>query len=153
MIADDAVRWIFYVIAGLFCLYILKAIRLARDGLRPVLRNFAIGFLIGMVYYYRWGQPTGDKLVNNGIFFGIIAAAILHRKRRRRRSPKLRRQVIARDFKDREHEYDPKKHHIDHKWAFSKGGGDTLDNLRVIDKTKNLRKGAKWPSFWDMFFR
>ena len=73
------------------------------------------------------------------------------RKRSRSIPAKVRREVIARDLKGEE--YDSSKHHIDHKWAFSRGGGHTRDNLRVIEKEKNLRKGAKKPGVWDMFFR
>jgi hypothetical protein len=125
-------NWIFIAIAAVAGLYVLKAIRLSREALRPILLRFAVGFLIGMLYYAQWGQKTGDTLVHNGVFFGAVTAAIFHRKRRRHYSRKIRRQVIARDFKGREHEYDPKKHHIDHKVAFARGGSHTLDNLRII---------------------
>jgi hypothetical protein len=146
-------RWIFIAITIVFGLYILKAIRLSREALRPVLRSFIIGFLIGLAYYLQWGKPAGDKLINNGIFFGVVAVAVLHRKRSRYYSQKLKKQVIARHFKGREHEYDPKKHHIDHKWPFARGGSHTRDNLRVMERAKNLRKGAKRPGLWYMFFR
>jgi hypothetical protein len=145
--------WIFFAIAAVSVLYVLKAIRLSRESLHPIFKRFAIGFLIGLLYYVQWGKPTGDKPINNGIFFGVVTAAVFHQKRRRYYSRKLRDQVITRHFKDRKHEYDTKKHHIDHKVAFAKGGSHTLDNLRIMDRTKNPKKGAKWPSLWDMFFR
>ena len=47
--------------------------------------------------------------------------------------------------------WDPKKHHVDHVWPFSRGGSHTTDNLRVIEKKKNLRKGAKLPRLRDMW--
>ena len=150
---DEVGRWTFIAITIIFGLYILKVIRLTRESLRPLLRNFAIGFLVGLLYYAQWGKPTGDKPINNGIFFGAVTAAVLHKKRSRYYSPKLKKEVIARHFKGREHKYDPRKHHVDHKVAFAKGGSHTLDNLRVIDRKKNLQKGAKWPGLWDMFFR
>ena len=146
-------NWIFIGIAAVCVLYALKAVRLTRESLRPIIKRFAIGFLIGLLYYVVQGKPTGDKPINNGIFFGAVVAAVFHKKRKRYYSRKLKDQVIERHFKGRKHEYDPKKHHIDHKVAFAKGGSHTLDNLRVLDRRKNLKKGAKWPGLWDMFFR
>jgi 5-methylcytosine-specific restriction endonuclease McrA len=43
-----------------------------------------------------------------------------------------------------------RKHHIDHIWPHSAGGSNTVDNLRVIPKKKNLRKGAKKPKLKDL---
>jgi 5-methylcytosine-specific restriction endonuclease McrA len=57
--------------------------------------------------------------------------------------------VIARDLKGEK--YDSRKHHIDHVWPFSGGGSHTVDNLRVIERRKNLRKGAKRPRIREMW--
>ena len=57
--------------------------------------------------------------------------------------------VIERDLKGEK--FDPEKHHIDHVWPFSKGGSHTTDNLRVIEKKRNLRKGAKRPRMREMW--
>ena len=74
----------------------------------------------------------------------------LGRGKRSRHIPRsVRRAVIARDLKDEK--FDPEKHHIDHVWPFSKGGSNTIDNLRVIDKRRNLRKRAKRPGIWEMW--
>ena len=70
------------------------------------------------------------------------------RKRSRYISKSVKRAVIARDLQE---EYDSAKHHIDHVWPFSKGGSHTTDNLRVIEKKKNLKKGAKRPRMRDMW--
>lgn len=78
------------------------------------------------------------------------AVAIATVKRRSRHVPAgVKRYVIARDLKGVQ--YDPKAHHIDHVWPFSRGGGSTADNLRVIARTDNLRKGARKPRLRDMF--
>jgi 5-methylcytosine-specific restriction endonuclease McrA len=70
--------------------------------------------------------------------------------KRSRHIPKsVKRAVIARDLKH--DQYDPAKHHIDHVYPFSRGGSHTTDNLRVIAKTKNLKKGAKRPRMWEMW--
>jgi len=71
------------------------------------------------------------------------------KRRSRYISKATRRAVIERDLKGEK--FDPKKHHVDHVWPFSRGGSHTTDNLRVIEKKKNLRKGAKLPRMRDMW--
>jgi len=144
--------WIVLIVAGIFVLYCLKAVRLSRDAVRQALRLFILGFLAGIVYYLWRGQMGGDPLWGDGLFFGVFAL-IFTRKRSRHIPADAKRRVIERDFKGRTHEYDPKRHHVHHKWAFARGGGHTPDNLRVIDKDKNLKKGKKRPGIWEMFFR
>jgi HNH endonuclease len=40
---------------------------------------------------------------------------------------------------------------VDHVWPYSRGGSHTSDNLRVIPKAHNRRKGARKPSPKDWF--
>ena len=35
---------------------------------------------------------------------------------------------------------------IDHIWPYSRGGSNTEDNLRVVERSRNRRKGAKRPN-------
>jgi uncharacterized membrane protein YfcA len=63
-----------------------------------------------------------------------------------RRIPKaVRDAVIARDLTAKGLKWDPAKYHIDHKVPFSRGGDNSIRNLRVIEKHKNLSKGNKMP--------
>jgi len=90
-------------------------------------------------------QEQGISIIVALIYFGQQQG-----KRRSRYIPKhVKRAVIARDMIDEE--YDPAKHHIDHVWPFARGGSHTTDNLRVIEKRKNLKKGAKRPKMRDMW--
>ena len=83
-------------------------------------------------------------------FVALIAFGRWQGKRRSRVIPKaIRQAVIERDLKGER--FDPKKHHIDHVWPFSRGGSHTTDNLRVIEKIRNLRKGAKRPRLREMW--
>jgi hypothetical protein len=67
-----------------------------------------------------------------------------------RRIPKaIRRQVIARDLTSKGLKWDSTMHHIDHIVPFSRGGDNSLRNLRVIEKQRNLRKGGKMPGMLD----
>jgi CRISPR/Cas system Type II protein with McrA/HNH and RuvC-like nuclease domain len=40
---------------------------------------------------------------------------------------------------------------FDHYVPFSKGGSSDPDNIRIIPKKENRKKGAKMPSFFDRF--
>jgi 5-methylcytosine-specific restriction endonuclease McrA len=60
----------------------------------------------------------------------------------------IKRAVIARDLKGEK--FDSTKHHIDHIWPFVLGGGNTLDNLRVVERARNLKKGKKRPRLREM---
>jgi 5-methylcytosine-specific restriction endonuclease McrA len=92
--------------------------------------------------------PSQEMLMAG--FVALIFFGRWQGKRRSRCIPKsTRRAVIARDLKGEK--FDPKKHHVDHVWPFAKGGSHTTDNLRVIDKKKNLQKGAKRPRMRDMW--
>jgi len=93
-------------------------------------------------------QPSQEQVIA-GVSALILFARWQGKKRSRYISRATRRAVIARDLKS-EH-YDPLKHHIDHVWPFSRGGSHTTDNLRVIEKKKNLKKGAKRPRMRDMW--
>src|SRR6266404_168828 len=63
-----------------------------------------------------------------------------------RRIPKpVRDAVIARDLTAKGLKWDSTKYHIDHKVPFSKGGDNSMRNLCVVEKHKNLSKGNKMP--------
>jgi len=68
-------------------------------------------------------------------------------KRERRISKSIRQEVIARDLTSKGLKWDPERYHIDHVVPFSRGGDHSTRNLRVIERTKNLRKGGKMPGF------
>lgn len=149
---NAALDWAVLFVAILGYLYWLKALRLASDSARPALLLILGGFCIGLAYYFQYGVSRGDKPIADGMLFAFLAFIFVPRRKRSRYiSAKVRKAVIALDLKGQK--YDSRKHHIDHKWAYSRGGSNTIDNLRVIDRAANLRKGAKRPGIWDMFFR
>jgi len=84
---------------------------------------------------------------------GFLSFALLVRWQNKKRSRYIRkatrRAVIERDLKGEK--FDPQKHHVDHVWPFARGGSHTSDNLRVIEKKKNLQKGAKRPRLREMW--
>jgi hypothetical protein len=60
--------------------------------------------------------------------------------------PHVKRKVLDRDLvlADEDQEM-----HLDHIVPLSKGGDSSVQNLRLISKKKNLKKGAKMPRPWD----
>jgi hypothetical protein len=90
-----------------------------------------------------WGEYIAIAIVTP-----VWASTELIRPRRRIPS-KLRRKVVQR-FEAKTGEcYDPGAQHIDHKVPFSKHGGHTLDNLRVVPKGVNQKRGGKLPTLED----
>jgi 5-methylcytosine-specific restriction endonuclease McrA len=147
---------IIFIVGVLAALYWLRALRLAREGVRLFLRNLlkgVIAFLLLMAVFMGTQPQTHLQPAQSKVISGVIAFVLFVRWQGQKRSryiPKAtKRAVIARDLKGEK--YDPKKHHIDHVWPHSRGGSRTKDNLRVIEKKKNLQKGAKRPGFRDMF--
>jgi len=86
-----------------------------------------------------------------GLLAGIACAWLLVKPpTETRRIPKtIRRQVIARDLTSKGLKWDSTRHHIDHLVPFSRGGDNSLKNLRVIEKQRNLRKGGRMPGLLD----
>jgi hypothetical protein len=150
---DPTADWIIVAIACLFCIYWLRALRLARKG-AP---RFPWHFTIAVVLFYGSRAVLMNAMnVSERIAFWValfVALTVFSRKAKLKRSrhipASVKRQVIARDMKDGK--YDGSKHHLDHVWAFTSGGSHTPDNLRVTSKEKNRKKGAKHPRLWEMW--
>jgi len=148
--------WIIFIVGAVVCLYWLRALRLAREGAGLFLRNLAgaaLLFCALMMVLTAMRLQTHLAPPQEQIIAGFVALIFFGRWQGRKRSryiPKAtRRAVIGRDLKGEK--FDPEKHHVDHVWPFSKGGSHTTDNLRVIEKKQNLRKGAKRPRMRDMW--
>jgi hypothetical protein len=150
------VDWIIFIVGAAICVYWLRALRLAREGARLFLRNLlkaVIVFCVLMIILTALRPRTHYQPSQEHVIAGVGSLILFVRWKRQKRSryiPKsTRRAVIARDLKGAK--FDPEKHHIDHVWPFSRGGSHTTDNLRVIEKKENLRKGAKRPRMKEMW--
>ena len=93
-------------------------------------------------------QPGGAVLF--GLVLGWVAAQFVP-ARPRYIPAKTKRKVIA-EFESRTgKKYNSRKHELDHRWPHSRGGSNTADNLRVVTRTTNRRKGAKRPKPTEWF--
>jgi hypothetical protein len=61
---------------------------------------------------------------------------------------KVRKAVLRRDL-GQERRYDSRLHAIDHRVPYSKGGENTVDNLRVLGRVENARKRDRMPTRQD----
>jgi hypothetical protein len=148
--------WIILLAGAGVCLYWLRALRLAREGARLFLRNLLkaiVVFCLLMVAFTATRFRTHLFPSQEQLIAGFVALILFGKWQSRKRSryiPKsTKRAVIARDLKGQK--YDPLLHHIDHVWPFARGGSHTVDNLRVIEKKRNLKKGATRPRIWEMW--
>jgi hypothetical protein len=105
--------------------YLPLTIILLRQGL-PLLEAVAFGFLAGIGC--GWLFVTAPKTS--------------------RRIPKaVRRAVIKRDLTSKGLEWDPVKYHIDHVVPFSRGGDNSVRNLRFSKGTRTFRRVARCRGF------
>jgi DMSO reductase anchor subunit len=136
------------VAVGLMVLYMVRVVYAMREGIRWLLRAIAASvlvFVLGMALLPELKVSKSDTAALS--LLAALTALALTPTRSRSIPVAVKRQVIARDLKGKK--YNPKKHHIDHIWPHARGGSSTADNLRVISKQANLRKGAKKPRLKD----
>jgi len=133
-----------------FGLIVLASIAARRDLIRQRLRYTAALCGIGFLAYAiaeRYTEPGKALLI------AFVAAIVLSAKFRPRHSRYIRardrRRAIA-EFERTGERYNSKKHEIDHVVPYSRGGGNTADNLKVIAKAKNRAKSDR-PPWWDVF--
>jgi hypothetical protein len=139
------------IVGGVFgWVLVFRIVYAAREGIAWTLgaaARGAIGFMLAAAFLPRMGLKPQDATIAALVVAGVAVARM--KPRGRYISAKVKRAVIARDLKGEK--YNSKKHHIDHVWPHSRGGSNTEDNLRVISKKANLKKGAKKPSIGDLF--
>jgi len=126
--------------------YLIRVAYAMRQGFAWVLQAFLVAFLVMLIAqaiaHAKGIEGQNAELIGVAVAGGSFA---LYPKRRRYIPARVKRQVISKHIK-KTGRYDPKEEHIDHIVPFAKGGSHTEDNLRVIPKKKNLKKGKKMPS-------
>jgi hypothetical protein len=145
----EALQWLGVLGWALTAFILIRILLAIRDSLALAVLSvaaFAVPFFIARDLLANSGWPATHSLVG-GLYAGSFVSLLVPKKRSRHIPAKVRRRVIARDLKGEK--YDPAKHHVDHIWPYARGGGHTPDNLRVIEKEKNLRKGRKPPGLLD----
>lgn len=131
--------------------YWFQVARRKREVIRMKLRRVGIGltcYATGIFCLPRFGYNQFEGALFGG-FAGLALAFLLVRppKVDRRIPTWVRRAVIERDLKGER--FDPKLHDLDHIVPFSKGGDHSVENLRVLPKAENRRRGARMPKLRD----
>jgi len=124
-----------------------------RESIRFRLRIILVGefaYLLITLCLVKIGWSTPQSVVCGCLAGGLVVALQRGRKRYIPRSE--RRKAIARFEYKTGHKYNPRIHDLDHTVPFAKGGSNTADNLRVVERDKNRAKGAKSP-WWDLIGR
>ena len=132
--------------------YWIEVARRKRQQIRFKLRRIVVYctcVLTGSVVIPRYGYGLNEAVVFS-MFVGLAMAFVLVRPpNRNRRIPRgVRQAVIARDL--RGVSFDANLHEIDHIVPFSKGGDHSVENLRVIPRADNRRRGAQMPKLRDL---
>jgi hypothetical protein len=138
---------------GILAWYLYQIGSRKQERIRYKVRRTIVGLVVySMVAWtlIKQGLPVAEAVIV-GALVGMGSAWLLVKPPREgRRIPKaVRRAVIARDLTSKGLNWNRAKYHIDHIVPFSRGGDNSVRNLRVIEKQKNLRKGGKMPGFWD----
>jgi hypothetical protein len=88
-------------------------------------------------------------LISVFVGYGVAFVSVKQPRLNRRIPKSVRKAVIARDLESKGLVWDNTKYHIDHRVPLSKGGDNSIRNLRVIPKEANLIKGNKMPGVRD----
>jgi hypothetical protein len=138
------------VLSWLF--YIVQIARRKRERVKYKLKMIFVAetaFILTAIAFLRAGLSPLTSLIV-AVLVGLgVASFIKPPTRTRRIPPHIKRAVIARGMKGER--FVPGIHHIHHIVPFSRGGDNSIENLRVISKHENLRRGAKMPKIRDLF--
>lgn len=140
----------FWVIAAFLIFYVVSVAIRMREGIGYILRVLLIAFvsywIARAVLPAFHAEPQWIPFLSLAAAF-IVLFMIPQRSRYVRKG--VRRKVIERHIR-RGGTFDPKEHEIDHVVAFSIFGGNTAENLRVLPRKANRRKGKKMPKLTDL---
>jgi hypothetical protein len=144
---------IFGIVALVITWYFYQIASRKTEWLRYKLKRLIVAELcfIGTAYILAQQKLPAAEVVLFSVLIGLGCGFLLVKEPRtsKRISKALRQQVIARDLTSKGLKWDAAKHHIDHVVPFSRGGDNSLKNLRVVEKQRNLRKGGKMPGLLD----
>lgn len=132
---------------------VLVGIRRRREGIRYRLGRVILVELAYLTVAFLLLAVGQNPVV--AILAGFVCALLVDRRTpaRSRYIPRSeRRKAIARWELRTGRKFNPRLYHVDHVVPFAKGGSSTADNLQVMERRKNLSKGAKSP-WWDLLGR
>jgi hypothetical protein len=138
------------IIGVLAVVPILLGIRRRREAIFYTVRGLVIieGIYLGVAcLMVRSGQPPLTS-----ILAGMVPALLVSNRMspRKRYTPARVKRIAKAKFElETGVKFNPKKHEFDHEIPFSRGGSNTRDNIRVVEKRLNRSKGNRTP-WWDL---
>lgn len=141
--------WIAIIAVGFS---VLLGVRRRREQVRRNLRTMILAILAGLIVF---GIAQSQRLTNDAAWLLAVGTGVViwtSRPKRSRYIPARERRAAKARHELTGEKYNSKKHHFHHDVPFSRGGSNTEDNLRVISKGENLKRGAKSP-WWDLLGR
>jgi hypothetical protein len=140
-------------IVGIAGFLLLKSLWARRSALLHALLKLAIACLFGLWVYNLFStSPAKDSAPVIGLAAGGLMLYRTLGRPPRRLKARVRRDVISKWQIETGKKFNSRFHEIDHIVPFSKGGNETEDNLRVMERKRNRSKGAKAP-WWDLLDR
>jgi hypothetical protein len=142
-----------------FTIAVVAAVVLSRNAWGK--RRWILGYVIRFLLLFVGAPAISSFLIHvvglHGwwVFYVAVAVAFasplypLRRNRSRWIPATTRRKVIEKWERETGNTFDAKIYELDHKIPFAKGGGHTLDNLRVVKRNVNRKKGQQEPGLGD----
>lgn len=130
---------------------VLLGIHRRREGIRHQLRRYliaVIAYLITAILLARNGTPPVAALIV-GVLVGLGVESLLVKPRSRHIPKGERRKAIAHHERRTGRKFNPKTDEVDHDISFARLGSHTADNLSVLSRAENRRKGKK-RVWWDV---
>jgi 5-methylcytosine-specific restriction endonuclease McrA len=146
-------EWILFLVVLVVVFPVVLGIYRRREEIRHRLRRVILVEIAYLTVFVLLLATKQNPVV--AIMAGLICAMLVDRfiPTRTRYIPKTeRRKAIARWELQTGCKFNARTHHVDHKVPFVRGGSNTADNLQVLERRKNLSKGAKSP-WWDLLGR
>ena len=145
---------ILWILAAALAYLLGLSIYRRREGLRHHLRRAVVRIVVylGVTYYLATNgiQPLVAMCIGALAGFGLEGLVIPKRSRHIRKAERAK-SIQAFELKTGA-KFNPEKHELDHEIAFARFGSSTADNLRVLERKANRRKGKKSP-WWDLIGR
>ena len=148
----ELVRLGVVILAAGVLFYVVLPLWASRDGIAWGIRRGTVA-VVGAVVVHQVAIAKGTQ-PGTAVLVALLcgwAAAQLVPARSRNIPIHVKRKVIGEYESRTGKKYKAREVEVDHVWPFARGGSHTADNLRVIPKAKNRKKGARKPKPTDWF--
>lgn len=115
-----------------------------RDAILHRVRHTLIAlFWSAVAFFLLWKAGLSPMLAYIGALVVDVLVSRAQQQRSRHVSARVKRQAIAKWEKETGETFNRRIHELDHDLAYSRGGGNDEDNIRVLTRKQNRSKGAR----------